>query len=132
MVEVGVESRFVMFSRTGCIYHVEDYHGSASLSHLFALGTVSGRPLLEQEFRQEFVNKHPNLQGAPIQPVAIDPGHMEVVYTIMCEQNRAIPQDLPFSARFAWVSRRGNREEWDTQTFPLRKCSSLTMLHFPH
>lgn len=87
----------------GCMYHVKDYHGSATLSHLFAQGTVSCRLLLEQEFRQEVVNKHPNLPGNPIRPSVFNPGNLEVVYAIICERGRSIPKDLPFFSKVRLV-----------------------------
>jgi uncharacterized protein (TIGR04141 family) len=92
-----------VITSSGCMYHVKDYHGSATLSHLFAQGTVSSRLLLEQQFRQEVVNKHPDLPGNPIQPGEFNPGSMEVVYAIICEQNRAIPGDLPFFSKIRLV-----------------------------
>jgi uncharacterized protein (TIGR04141 family) len=92
-----------VITANGCMYHVKDYHGSATLSHLFAQGTVSGRLLLEQQFRQEVINKHPNLVGNPIQPGVINPENMEVVYAIICEPGRAIPSDLPFFSKIRLV-----------------------------
>jgi uncharacterized protein (TIGR04141 family) len=88
-----------VISSQPCLYHVKDYHGSATLSHLFAQGTVSARLLLEQEFRQEVINKHPNLPGAPIQLASINPNNIEVVYAIICEPTRSIPSGLPFFSK---------------------------------
>lgn len=81
------------------LYHVKDYHGSATLSHLFAQGTVSARLLLEQDFRQELINKYPNLPGGVIQVGQITPGVIEIVYAIICEPTRQLPAGLPFFSK---------------------------------
>lgn len=92
-----------VLSSQPCLYHVKDYHGSATLSHLFSQGTVSGRLLLEQDFRQEIVTKYPHLPGNVIQSAAIAPNNFEVVYAIICEPARTIPGGLPFFSKVRLV-----------------------------
>lgn len=91
-----------VLSAASRLYHIKDYHGSATLSHLFAQGTVSARLLLEQEFRQELLNKYPGLPGNVIQ-VATPPAAVEVVFGIICESGRALPAGLPFFSKVRLV-----------------------------
>ena len=81
------------------LYHIKDYHGSATLSHLFSQATVSARLLLEQDFRDEVRAKF----GAAVQQVIpsanFSPNTYEVVIGIICKQARNIPGDLPFFSK---------------------------------
>lgn len=88
-----------VLSSAQCLYHIKDYHGSATLSHLFAQGTVSARLLLEQDFRQELISKHPGLPANLIQANNINPGGIEVVYAIICDSARQLPAGLPFFSK---------------------------------
>jgi uncharacterized protein (TIGR04141 family) len=88
-----------VLSSTMTLYHVKDYHGSATLSHLFAQGTVSARLLLEQEFRQKLLTKYPDLPANVLQVGRISPGDIEIVYAIICESGRELPSGLPFFSK---------------------------------
>lgn len=81
------------------LYHIKDYSGSATLSHLFSQGTVSARLLLEQDFRQRLLQRYPGLPPTVIHANAITPAQLEIVYAIICEGNRALPAGLPFFSK---------------------------------
>lgn len=80
-------------------YHLKDYSGSATLSHLFSQGTVSCRLLHEQDFRQMIIDRYPNIPPSALQVNTFTASGLEVVYGIICEANRAIPAGLPFFAK---------------------------------
>jgi uncharacterized protein (TIGR04141 family) len=86
-------------SDQGVLYHIKDYHGSATLSHLFSQGTVSARLLLESDFRGEVRAKFGNVVQHVIQQGAFDPTNHEIVYGIICEATRQIPTGLPFFSK---------------------------------
>ncbi len=86
-------------SDQGELYHIKDYHGSATLSHLFAQGTVSARLLLEADFRAEVRGKSGSVVQQMIQERAINPSDYEVIYGIICEKSRQVPSGLPFFSK---------------------------------
>ncbi len=81
------------------LYHIKDYHGSATLSHLFAQGTVSARLLLERDFRSEIRTRFGAIVQQVIPEANITPSEYEVVFGIICEPTRNIPVDLPFFSK---------------------------------
>lgn len=88
-----------VLSSASCLYHIKDYSGSATLSHLFSQGCVSARLLLDEEFRKELLNNHPTLPQNVIKLKSITPGKIEVTYAIICEPGRALPAGLPFFSK---------------------------------
>ena len=88
-----------VLSRQGCLYHIKDYSGSATLSHLFAQGTVSSRLILDQDFRIELGNKFGTSIHNTIPIAAITPSSLEVVYGVIVDNARNIPNDLPFFSK---------------------------------
>lgn len=85
------------------LYHIKDYHGSATLSHLFAQGTVSARLLLEQDFRAKVRQQFGPVAQAAFPPDALSAGDFEVVFGVICEPSRQIPQGLPFFSKVKLV-----------------------------
>lgn len=81
------------------LYHVKDYHGSATLSHLFSQATVSARLLLEQSFRDEVRAKFGSAVQGIIPSANIAPNQYEIVIGIICERARQIPAGLPFFSK---------------------------------
>jgi uncharacterized protein (TIGR04141 family) len=95
-----------VLSSNSVLYHIKDYSGSATLSHLFAQGTVSSRLLLEQDFRTELLRKYPSLPRNVVQASAVTPANLEIVYGIICESSRSLPGGLPFFAKVRLIEAR--------------------------
>lgn len=81
------------------LYHIKDYHGSATLSHLFSQGVVSARLLLEADFRSKMRAKYGVIVEHVIPDTNITPSEYEVVFGIICEPSRSIPSGLPFFSK---------------------------------
>lgn len=88
-----------VLSSAACLYHIKDYSGSATLSHLFSQGTVSARLLLEQDFRQKLLNKYPAIPANVFRVNLITPSAIEVTFGIICEATRVLPGGLPFFSK---------------------------------
>jgi len=76
---------------------IKDYSASATLSHLFAQGSVSARMFANSaEYRQHVANvanlKFPVNIAAPLEDFTI-------VYAIMDDAQRVLPDDLPFFSK---------------------------------
>jgi len=88
-----------ILSKQGCLYHIKDYSGSATLSHLFSQGTVSSRLLLESDFRVALGKKFGPTVQTVLPATSIIASDLEVVYGVIAEANRPIPAGLPFFSK---------------------------------
>lgn len=82
-----------VFTKAGLFVHVKHYSGSATLSHLFNQGYVSGNLLLEADFRAKVNEK---LEEGWKLPEQIDPKEFEVVFGIISKTAENGRPKIPF------------------------------------
>lgn len=91
------------------LYHVKRYSGSATLSHLFNQGLVSGELLMQKAFRKNLNQKidkidqdfeHRDLSGWHVAELESDfhRGDYKIIYAIITDSN-ATPPAIPFFSK---------------------------------
>ncbi len=89
-----------LFSKDKEFIHVKRHTRSATLSHLFAQGTVSGRLFREYEaFRKKLRTKLPTKLKSLIDPKSASVSGYTVVYAISAPAHYTLPDDLPFFSK---------------------------------
>lgn len=82
------------------IIHVKKYNGSSVMSHLFSQGMVSAETfLMDADFRRKVQERlksdSPNFSGL-ITPQSPDARHYRVVFAVIGESDKNLPDKLPF------------------------------------
>jgi uncharacterized protein (TIGR04141 family) len=82
------------------LIHVKFYRSSATLSHLFAQGSVSAQTFLrDREFRKQLNGRLPTSIKLPVPTDRPNPKTYRVVYAIAT--SKTLPRELPFFAKVA-------------------------------
>jgi uncharacterized protein (TIGR04141 family) len=92
-----------LLTKKGQFIHVKKRRSSATLSHLFAQGTVSAQTILgDEDFLQQvkkLAERINPIAAAQVPWDRIEGGNIKVVYGIISEEKKVAPAGLPFFAK---------------------------------